>query len=147
MEACERLSTELKGQSVFDSAIRVEVDDRDLRVEKKYWQWVKKGVPLTVEIGPRDLENGTVFVGRRDLGGKREGMQGDEFFASVGNLLSAIQKNLFDQAAAFQKEHTKDIDSKDSFTNFYPQVIHPSRKFTVALPGFIGIDKSNGKSN
>ena len=42
----------------------MERDDRDLRGGEKYWQWVKKGIPLTVEIGPRDLENNTVFVGR-----------------------------------------------------------------------------------
>ena len=119
LEACDRLSKELNGQSIFDSAVRVELDDRDLRGGEKYWQWVKKGVPITVEIGPRDLENGTVFVGRRDLGGKREGMQRDEFVSSIGNLLSGIQKNLFDKAEAFQKEHTKVIDSKDELYEFF----------------------------
>lgn len=119
LEACERLASELKKQSAFDLSIRVEIDDRDLRGGEKYWQWVKKGVPLTVEIGPRDLENGTVFVGRRDLGGKREGMQRDEFVSSSSHLLLEIQKNLFEQAKAFQEEHTREIDSKEEIYEFF----------------------------
>ena len=70
LEACERLAKELRDLAYAGSPVRVELDDRDLRGGEKYWQWVKKGIPLTVEIGPRDLENGTVFMGRRDHGAK-----------------------------------------------------------------------------
>ena len=75
LEACDQLSKELRDQEFAGGSIRVEIDDRDLRGGEKYWSWVKKGIPLTIEIGPRDLENGTVFVGRRDHGSKREGME------------------------------------------------------------------------
>ena len=119
VEACDQLTKSLKDQIAFDLPVRVEMDDRDLRGGEKYWQWVKKGVPLTVEIGPRDLENGTVFVGRRDLGGKREGKSLEEFVSSVGNLLAEIQQNLFEQASAFQKEHTREIDSQDELYDFF----------------------------
>jgi len=119
LEACERLEKELKEQSAFDLPVRVEMDDRDLRGGEKYWQWVKKGVPLTVEIGPRDLENGSVFVGRRDQGGKREGMSQNEFVSSAGHLLQEIQKNLFEQAKAFQEEHTRDIDTQEEIYEFF----------------------------
>ncbi|NDH17290.1 MAG: proline--tRNA ligase, partial [Opitutae bacterium] len=96
-----------------------EMDDRDLRGGEKYWQWVKKGVPLTVEIGPRDLENNSVFVGRRDLGGKREGMNRKELVSSIGNILTEIQRNLFAKASAFQQEHTHEINSKDELYDFF----------------------------
>src|SRR6056300_1841072 len=113
LESCETLLKEIKAECAFDLPVRAEMDDRDLRGGEKYWQWVKKGVPLTVEIGPRDLENNSVFVGRRDLGGKREGMNRKELVSSIGNILAEIQGNLFAKASAFQQEHTHEINSKD----------------------------------
>ena len=71
-EILRGIGQESQNSKFATDSIRVEIDDRDLRGGEKYWQWVKKGIPLTVEVGPRDLENGTVYVGRRDLGSKRE---------------------------------------------------------------------------
>ena len=51
------------------SGLRVKIDDRDLRPGQKYWDWEIKGVPLRLEIGPRDVENGNAFAARR-TGGK-----------------------------------------------------------------------------
>ncbi len=119
LEACKALSKEINECTAFDLPVRVEMDDRDLRGGEKYWQWVKKGVPLTVEIGPRDLENGTVFVGRRDLGGKREGMKREEFISSLEDTLVAIQKNLFTKAQDFQKENTREIDKREELYEYF----------------------------
>ena len=119
LESCETLLKEIKAECAFDLPVRAEMDDRDLRGGEKYWQWVKKGVPLTVEIGPRDLENNSVFVGRRDLGGKREGMNRKELVSSIGNILIEIQGNLFTKASSFQKEHTHEINSKDELYDFF----------------------------
>ena len=47
------------------AAVKVELDDRDLRGGEKAWSWIK-GMPIRVEVGPRDVENNAVFVGRRD---------------------------------------------------------------------------------
>ena len=119
LEACEVLSNEINECTAFDEPVRVEIDDRDLRGGEKYWQWVKKGVPLTVEIGPRDLENGTVFVGRRDLGGKREGMKREEFISSLKDTLIAIQESLFAKAQDFQKDNTREIDKCDELYEYF----------------------------
>jgi len=119
LESCETLLKEIKAECAFDLPVRAEMDDRDLRGGEKYWQWVKKGVPLTVEIGPRDLENNSVFVGRRDLGGKREGMNRKELVSSIGSILTEIQRNLFTKASSFQKEHTHEINSKDELYDFF----------------------------
>ena len=48
------------------SPVRVEFDDRDMRGGEKAWGWVKQGIPLRVEVGPRDMEKDSVFVARRD---------------------------------------------------------------------------------
>ena len=119
LEACESLELQLKNLQFSGSPIRVERDDRDLRGGEKYWQWVKKGIPLTVEMGPRDLENKTVFLGRRDRGAKREGMSLAEFITEVPNILEDIQKTLFQRALDFREEHSRIIDDKNEFYEFF----------------------------
>ena len=119
LAACRELVGRLRQNTYAEAQLRVELDDRDLRGGEKYWQWVKKGVPLTVEIGPRDLENGTVFVGRRDQGANRQGMDCEELVQGVSGILEDIQKVLFERALAFREEHTKTIDDKDELYGFF----------------------------
>ena len=119
LEACSKLKKQLEDIQFSGSSIRVEQDDRDLRGGEKYWQWVKKGIPLTVEIGLRDLENKTVFVGRRDNGAKREGMNLEEFIAESGSILENIQQSLFRKALDFRSENSINIDDKKELYEFF----------------------------
>ena len=119
LKSCEELVKNLKNSKFATDSIRVEIDDRDLRGGEKYWQWVKKGIPLTVEVGPRDLENGTVYVGRRDLGSKRESMERSQLIDSVSSILDEIQSNLFDRALAFREENTRSIDDKEQLYAYF----------------------------
>ncbi len=119
LDACRKLVGRLGEKTFSGSPLRVELDDRDLRGGEKYWQWVKKGIPVTVEIGPRDLENGTVFVGRRDRGAQREGTNCEEFVDGIERTLEDIQKNLFDRALAFREENTREINSKEELYSFF----------------------------
>src|SRR6059036_1743390 len=66
LEACDKLAKELREKRYVDRPIEVEVDRRDLGGGMKNWEWIKKGVPIRVEIGPRDLEKSSVEVSRRD---------------------------------------------------------------------------------
>ena len=63
---CATLEQELAAQSYAGEPVRVRIDNRDIRGGEKKWQWVKRGVPVRVEIGPRDVANNGVFVARRD---------------------------------------------------------------------------------
>ena len=119
LKSCEELVKNLKNSKFATDSIRVEIDDRDLRGGEKYWQWVKKGIPLTVEVGPRDLENGTVYVGRRDLGSKRESMERSQLIDSVSSILDEIQSNLFARALAFREENTRYIDNKEQLYAYF----------------------------
>jgi prolyl-tRNA synthetase len=119
LETCEELAKELRAQTFSGGSIRVDVDDRDLRGGEKYWSWVKKGIPLTIEIGPRDLEKGTVFVGRRDQGAQREGMERKSFVEQVPSILEEMQANLFAKALAFREENTVTIDNKDELYAYF----------------------------
>ncbi|MEJ7599967.1 MAG: aminoacyl--tRNA ligase-related protein, partial [Kofleriaceae bacterium] len=60
---CKALKTELEATLYAGAKVRVILDERDVRGGEKAWQWVKKGVPIRVEIGPRDLEKDAVFYG------------------------------------------------------------------------------------
>ena len=120
LAACQELAEKISAQSFFRDDVRVEIDRRDTTGGNKTWEWIKKGVPLRVEIGPRDLAAGTVFVARRDQGPKeKKSYPKDEFAALVPGLLQEIHDGIYARALAFQKEHTRVIDTKDEFYAFF----------------------------
>jgi prolyl-tRNA synthetase len=120
LETCDALALQLRGKQFEDSPIEVEVDRRDLGGGVKNWEWIKKGVPIRVEIGPRDLEKSAVAVSRRDQPIKsKESMSIQEFAAQVPEMLMLIQKHLYHRAQKFQEENTRVIDSKRDFYDFF----------------------------
>jgi prolyl-tRNA synthetase len=72
LEYVQSLAKDLKAQNFSGGTVRVKVDDRDIRGGDKAWQYIKQGVPVRVEVGPRDMAKGEVFVGRRDKGPKEK---------------------------------------------------------------------------
>jgi prolyl-tRNA synthetase len=120
LEYCQKLRAELRAQRYEEQPIEVELDTRDLRGGDKVWQWVKKGVPLIVEVGPRDMDKDCVFWGRRDKGPKnRTSTPRAEFVATVGATLTDIQSSMFERAKNFRKENTKILDSKDDIYSYF----------------------------
>src|SRR5512140_2224109 len=121
LETCERLAAELRGKKFLDDVvIDVEVDRRDLGGGVKNWDWIKKGVPVRVEIGPRDLEKNSVAVSRRDQPVKdKESIPIDEFVARAPEILVSIQGSLYARAKEFQDANTHVINSKKDFYDFF----------------------------
>ena len=120
LEACDALALQLRGKRYVDLPLEVEVDKRELGGGVKNWEWIKKGVPVRVEIGPRDLEKNSVAVSRRDHPVKqKESVSIQEFAATAPELLLSIQQNLYDRAKQFRDEHTRKIDSRDEFYAFF----------------------------
>ena len=120
LETCDALALQLRGKQFEDSPIEVQVDGRDLGGGVKNWEWIKKGVPIRVEIGPRDLEKNAVAVSRRDQPIKsKESMSIQEFAAQAPEMLMLIQKNLYERAQRFQEENTRVIESKKDFYDFF----------------------------
>jgi prolyl-tRNA synthetase len=112
------LARRLSSIPYLDSHIRVEVDDRD--IGGKNWDWIKKGIPLRVEIGPRDMAQNAVSVTRRDQPPSSRQSLDTEFFISEAVLmLEEIQNNLFERAKAFREANTRNIDSKDEFYGWF----------------------------
>ena len=98
-----------------DSGVRSETDLRDIRPGEKYFEWEKKGVPIRIELGPKDIAgNGAVLV-RRDTGEKTK-ISLDTIVADVTKLLGDIQISLYNRALAYKKEKTKVVDTWDDFT-------------------------------
>ena len=96
------------------AGIRVTLDERDERPGWKFAEWELRGVPLRLEIGPRDIEKAQVLIARRDTR-EKIGVPMDGLVVRIRELLEAIQKNLFDRAVAFRDEHTQRVDSYDAF--------------------------------
>jgi prolyl-tRNA synthetase len=118
MPYVESLKKELEAQSFADGKVRAFIDDRDLRGGEKNWQHVKKGVPLRVEVGPKDIAKDSVFAARRDTGEKVSTPR-VEFIANVGKTLQAMQDGLFQRALAFREQHTRQIDSLEEFKAWF----------------------------
>ena len=120
LETCDALGLQLRGKPFLDAPLEVEVDRRDLGGGVKNWEWIKKGVPIRVEIGPRDLEKNSVEVSRRDQPTKsKESMSIQRFAANAPKILMSIQQNLYDRAKEFQEANTRVIESKEEFYDFF----------------------------
>ena len=95
------------------SGLRVALDDRDtLKPGAKYFEWERKGVPLRLEIGPRDVAQGQVFAASR-TGGKKFGIPLDGIGDAVRAKLNEIQAELLARATAHRDSQTFDISSYD----------------------------------
>ncbi len=120
MEYCEALTAALREKTYDGEPVRVELDTRDLHGGEKAWSWVKKGVPISVEVGPKEVENNSVFVGRRDKDRReREGISKEEFINTVSETLADIQQSMYQKALTYRDENTVKIDSKDDFISFF----------------------------
>ena len=99
------------------------VDERDVRGGDKVWQWVKKGVPLRLEIGPRDMDEGLACSSaRRDRAPKdKQSVPRAEFVATIGSdARQSIQDGLLDARAGVSRRSTRAaIDTKDEFYAFF----------------------------
>lgn len=102
-EAVQRLTAEWKGK------LRFRVDDREqYSPGYKFNEWELKGIPIRVEVGPKDVEKGSVAVARRDKPG-REGksvLPQEGLLDRLASLLDQIQQALYDRALRFREEHT-----------------------------------------
>jgi len=97
----------------------VELDDDDQNSPGwKFAEWEMVGVPLRIEIGPRDMEAGQVMIVRRDTGEKTP-VKAEEASAKAGELLADIQSSLFQRALDFRESNTYKVDDYPSLLNFF----------------------------
>jgi prolyl-tRNA synthetase len=95
--------------------VRVMLDDRDAYTPGwKFAEWEMRGVPLRLEIGPKDIEKSQVLLARRDTREKLPTPM-DGLAAFIVSLLDTIQNNLFERAIKFREEHTQRVSTYDEF--------------------------------
>ena len=104
LDYCRSIAADLRKQSAFGEPVRVLLDTKATKAQAKRWAWIKKGAPLIIEVGPRDLAEGKVAVLRRDRLYQDSGklatafMERGEFIGWTSAALESIQHNLFAQA-------------------------------------------------
>ena len=100
MSAAQKIVQELKSQK-----IRVKLDDRDIRPGQKYYDWEIKGVPLRIELGPRDLQSNSFMCARRT--GEKSSYSLDELLTSVRKELDLVDKHMKENAKSHFNNHIK----------------------------------------
>ena len=121
---CRKLKEELE-----KNGLRVKVDDREEKtVGWKFNYWELKGVPIRIEIGPKELESGGVTLVRRDTGAKIK-YQISNIKSEMKLLLEEIQKNLFERMQKFRDENTHEVSSYDEFK----EIMKMKKGFIVAF--------------
>jgi prolyl-tRNA synthetase len=106
----ERMRADLASQG-----IRVRLDDRDQhRPGFKFAEWELKGVPVRIELGPRDVAAGKVVLAER-VGGEKLELGIDEAVAGMRERLASVQRSLYADALAYREANTHDITSFDEF--------------------------------
>ncbi|MEQ1726377.1 MAG: aminoacyl--tRNA ligase-related protein [Sphingopyxis sp.] len=140
LDYCRALAADLRAQSAFGEPLRVLVDTKALKPATKRWNWVKKGAPLILEIGGRDVAGGNVSMIRRDRLYTAEGKLGstiqtrDAFAASAGAVLESIQVNLFAEA-----RHRMDSNIRRDISDFAALEAYFT---TTAIPGWAEVEWS-----
>jgi prolyl-tRNA synthetase len=115
---CERLKTEISATQYDNRRVECWIDNRDMRGGEKKWQHVKSGVPIRIEVGPRDIESDSVFLARRDEG-KPSGIPREQMLAELPQILESMQNNLYQRALEMRKANTKEIDNLDDFKAYF----------------------------
>jgi len=113
LEAAGRVKTHLAA-----GGVRVRLDERDgVTPGFKFNDWEMRGVPLRIEIGPRDVEKRQVVLARRDMPGKtgKSFVPEDGLHGAVTTMLESIQKAMFERAQTFMRENTAEPRTYDEF--------------------------------
>ena len=119
-EFIEKLLSEIAKLRFDEKKIRVEYDRRDIRGGEKNWFWIKKGIPIRLEIGPRDVASDSVFMSRRDKAiNDKQSISTAEFLKNMTSILMEIQNNIYQKALKFREENMRKIDDKEEFYRFF----------------------------
>jgi len=128
LEYCDELRSGLAIQSALGEPVRVQLDSRPGKAAAKRWDWVRKGVPVILEVGPRDMEAGKVSLLRRDRLWNANAKPDfaapslEECVAGIGPMLDEVQQALFDEARERREANiTREIATMDELEAFYAE--------------------------
>ncbi|NWK56273.1 proline--tRNA ligase [Verrucomicrobiaceae bacterium N1E253] len=123
IDACQALAEVLRREKSYGGQpLRIHVDSRDIGGGVKKWEWVKKGAPIRIEIGPRDLESGKVCLQRRDQApNAKEFIPKEDFIRHVEETLADIHNQLLQRATELRDNNITTCTDLGEFTNYWDQ--------------------------
>jgi prolyl-tRNA synthetase len=116
---CERLKHELSQQHFQNKPLRVWIDDRPIGGGDKNWQWVKKGVPIRIEIGLRELAQDSICFRLRDQIDAKQMIARTQLIQDVVPLLTQFQDRLFQKAQNYRAAKTQTVTNVQEFKEFF----------------------------
>ncbi len=164
IDACNALAATLQNKYFHNEPLRVHVDSRDLSGSSKKWEWVKKGAPIRIEIGPRDLENRKVCMQRRDEDSAVKLFMGkEEFIRDCADILEEIQGTILQKAIILRDSNITACHDLAKFENHWSSIAQPgwlitpwaasneeevtlSKKHKIAIRCF-PLDKQDGEES
>ncbi len=120
MNYAQKVKEQLTQITYHGEKISVIIDDRDLRGGEKSWNWIKKGIPMRIEIGPRDIDDDKLCIRKRTSGHKdMEKQSPDELAETLVAQLDEMQNTLYKEALKNMQEHMHEIDTEEEFEKFF----------------------------
>jgi len=123
MEYAQRLQRSLHGVRYHDRTVCAAIDDRDMRGGEKKWEAIKKGIPLIIEVGPREISSGELALYRRDLPtGTKVNLSFDKLVGGITELLDEQQTRYLDQARHFMAQSVRtDVATLEELRQIFAQ--------------------------
>ncbi|KRA83325.1 proline--tRNA ligase [Altererythrobacter sp. Root672] len=141
LDYCDALRASIASQNALDEKIRVQLDSRPGKAAAKRWDWVRKGAPVIIEVGPRDMEAETVSLLRRDALWGADGKPAfqapsrDAVGEAIGGLLEEIQQALLAEATERREANiVRDVESFEALAAYFGE----DRKY----PGWVEVQWS-----
>lgn len=120
MAMCKEIEQLFHKEYFEDIRIYTELDDRELTGSERNWHWIKKGIPLRIEVGPRDVASNTVMLARRDHEARdKQSVPMAELKSVVLQSLREIQDYYYQKALQFRLDNTILIDDNQEFYSFF----------------------------
>lgn len=117
---CNEIKQLICDKNYHGQPIRALIDEREIRGGEKNWYWVKKGVPIRLEIGPRDIaENKITFYRRDNLAKDKKSILRTELITNLIEILDNIQNNIYLKAIAYRKKHTHEVENIKDLKDFF----------------------------
>ncbi len=139
--ACTKLAADLAKVSYAGRPLSATIDKSDLPGGEKKWKWIKRGVPLIIEVGPRDIAGRSVAIQRRDLSPKEKvSLSFDELPQEIPKMLDALHDAIYARALKFRHENLVKIETKEEFYAFFT----PKNKEKPEIHGGFALVHWNG---
>jgi prolyl-tRNA synthetase len=120
MSYCSEISDKLSQQKFHGKDLRIHIDKQEKSAGERIWGWVKKGVPIRIEIGKKEIEANCVFLARRDQEpSDKNSLDKEQFVNTCTSILSQIQNNITKKAKDFLESNIVLAKNKQEFEKLF----------------------------